>query len=77
MAPTVADRYTIISADTHGGGNMAAYREHLDADWRDEFDAWRGDYKNPFRDLQGDGRAARPRTLPHPVLVEIPGHLHG
>lgn len=57
MAPTVADRYTIISADTHGGGNMAAYREHLDADWRDEFDAWRGDYKNPFRDLQGDGRS--------------------
>ena len=41
MAPTVADRYTIISADTHGGGNMAAYREHLDAYWRDEFDAWR------------------------------------
>ena len=58
MAPTaVADRYTIISADTHGGGNMAAYREHLDPDWRDEFDAWRGDYKNPFRDLQGDGRS--------------------
>ncbi|HEY5888739.1 MAG TPA: amidohydrolase family protein, partial [Acidimicrobiales bacterium] len=50
-------RYTVISADTHGGGNMAAYREHLDPDWRDEFDAWRGDYQNPFRDLQGDGRS--------------------
>ena len=50
------DRYTIISADCHGGGNMAAYREHLDPRWRDEFDAWRGEYSNPFRDLQGDGR---------------------
>jgi predicted TIM-barrel fold metal-dependent hydrolase len=49
-------RYTIISADCHGGGNMAAYREHLDPAWLDEFDAWRGDYANPFRDLQGDGR---------------------
>jgi predicted TIM-barrel fold metal-dependent hydrolase len=36
---------------------MAAYREHLDPAWLDEFDAWRGDYSNPFRDLQGDGRA--------------------
>ena len=51
------DRYTIISADCHGGGNMAAYREHLDPEWVDEFDAWRGEYSNPFRDLQGDGRA--------------------
>jgi predicted TIM-barrel fold metal-dependent hydrolase len=50
------DRYTIISADCHGGGNMAAYREHLDPAWLDEFDAWRGEYSNPFRDLQGDGR---------------------
>ncbi len=32
------------------------YREHLDPAWRDEFDAWRGDYRNPFRDLQGGGR---------------------
>jgi predicted TIM-barrel fold metal-dependent hydrolase len=54
---TAVERYTIISADCHGGGNMAAYREHLDPAWIDEFDAWRGDYSNPFRDLQGDGRA--------------------
>jgi predicted TIM-barrel fold metal-dependent hydrolase len=53
---TMTDRYTIISADCHGGGNMAAYREHLDPAWIDEFDAWRGEYSNPFRDLQGDGR---------------------
>ncbi|MEL7207396.1 MAG: amidohydrolase family protein [Actinomycetota bacterium] len=53
----VGERYTVISADCHAGGNMAAYREFLDPGWRDEFDAWRGDYANPFRDLQGDGRS--------------------
>ena len=54
MAPN--DRYVIISADGHAGGSHEQYREYLDADWRDEFDAWRGRYKNPFRDLQDDGR---------------------
>ncbi len=50
------DRYTVISADCHAGGSHAQYREYLDPDWRDEFDAWRARYSNPFRDLQGDGR---------------------
>ena len=54
MAPT--DRYVIISADGHAGGSHAQYREYLDPAWREEFDAWRGRYKNPFRDLQDDGR---------------------
>ena len=54
MAPT--DRYIVISSDGHAGGNHAQYREYLDPAWRDEFDAWRGGYKNPFRDLQDDGR---------------------
>jgi predicted TIM-barrel fold metal-dependent hydrolase len=54
MAPS--DRYIIISSDGHAGGNHAQYREYLDPAWRDEFDAWRGRYKNPFRDLQDDGR---------------------
>lgn len=52
-----SDRYTIISSDCHAGGNHAQYREYLDSDLRDEFDAWRGEYKNPFRDLQDDGRS--------------------
>ncbi|MDH3754943.1 MAG: amidohydrolase [Acidimicrobiia bacterium] len=59
MHPPAAaeDRYTIISSDCHAGGNMAAYREYLDSHWQEEFDAWRGGYKNPFRDLQDDGRS--------------------
>jgi predicted TIM-barrel fold metal-dependent hydrolase len=54
--PDTAERYTIISADCHAGANHETYRRHLDPAWRGEFDAWRGEYTNPFRDLQGDGR---------------------
>ncbi len=54
-APT--DRYLIISADCHGGGSPDQYREYLDPRWRDEFDAWRNAYKNPYRDLRdSEGR---------------------
>jgi predicted TIM-barrel fold metal-dependent hydrolase len=51
------DRYTVISADCHAGGSMDAYREYLEAKYLDDFEAWRGAYRNPFRDLQGGGRA--------------------
>lgn len=49
---TTAPRYTIISADTHAGANHETYREYLDPAWRDEFDAWRAQYKNPWKDLR-------------------------
>jgi predicted TIM-barrel fold metal-dependent hydrolase len=49
----MSDRYLLISADTHAGGNHEQYREYLDPGYRDEFDAWRDRYKNPFRDLHG------------------------
>jgi predicted TIM-barrel fold metal-dependent hydrolase len=47
-----SERYTIISADTHAGGSHEEYREYLDPDLREEFDAWRGRYKNPWKDLR-------------------------
>jgi predicted TIM-barrel fold metal-dependent hydrolase len=50
------DHYVVISSDCHAGASHAQYREYLDPQWRDEFDAWRGKYSNPFRDLQTDGR---------------------
>ncbi|NIR35694.1 MAG: amidohydrolase [Actinobacteria bacterium] len=50
--------YVVISADTHAGGSHAAYREYLDPRYRDDFDAWRGGYRNPYRDL-GDQRRLR------------------
>jgi hypothetical protein len=48
----MADRYTIISTDTHAGGSHEQYREYLDPAYRDDFDAWRGQYKNPWKDLR-------------------------
>ena len=51
-------RYTVISADTHAGGSHAQYREFLEEKYLDDFDAWRGEYKNPFSDL-GDQRRLR------------------
>jgi predicted TIM-barrel fold metal-dependent hydrolase len=56
VSSTVSDRYLLISADTHGGANHETYREYLDPAYRDEFDAWRDRYKNPFRDLHGKKR---------------------
>jgi predicted TIM-barrel fold metal-dependent hydrolase len=53
-----SDRYTIISSDTHAGGSHAQYRDFLEAKYVDDFDAWRGEYKNPFSDL-GDQRRYR------------------
>jgi predicted TIM-barrel fold metal-dependent hydrolase len=53
-----AERYTVISSDTHAGGSHAMYREFLDERFVGEFDAWRDKYKNPFKDL-GDTRRYR------------------
>jgi len=52
----MTSRYLIISSDCHAGANHATYREYLPAALHEEFDAWRGFYRNPFRDLQADGR---------------------
>ncbi len=49
---TSSDRYTIISADTHAGANHETYRSYLDPKYHDDFDAWRGKYKNPWKDLR-------------------------
>ena len=45
------DRYTIVSADTHAGADVADYRPYLASAWHDEFDAWAASYVNPFADL--------------------------
>ncbi len=51
------DRYILISADCHAGANHDTYRGYLEERYLDDYDAWRGSYSNPFRDLQGDGRS--------------------
>jgi predicted TIM-barrel fold metal-dependent hydrolase len=49
---TTSPRLTIISADTHAGANHKTYREYLDPAFHEDFDAWRGKYKNPWKDLR-------------------------
>ena len=41
--------YIVITGDTHGGAAIDAYREYLDPEWREEFDAWRDAYRNPSK----------------------------
>lgn len=48
------DRYVVISADGHAGGNIPDYRPYLESKWHDDFDAWAADYENPYEDLEGD-----------------------
>jgi predicted TIM-barrel fold metal-dependent hydrolase len=48
------DRYVVISADGHAGGNIADYRPYLASQWHDEFDAWAAGYQMPYEDLLGD-----------------------
>jgi len=53
------DHYTIVSADTHAGGSHAQYREYLDPAFHEEFDAWRGGYRNAYADLEDTSRRDR------------------
>jgi predicted TIM-barrel fold metal-dependent hydrolase len=48
------ERYVVISADCHGGGNVLDYRPYLEREWLDEFDAWVAEYEVPHDDLKGD-----------------------
>lgn len=52
------ERYVVISADCHGGGDIPDYRPYLPSNLHDEFDAWMADYENPYDDLR-DGEADR------------------
>lgn len=54
MTGTVDQHYTVISADCHGGANIADYRPYLESRYHDDFDAWRADFVNPYDDIEGD-----------------------
>ena len=41
--------YIAITADTHAGASIDAYRDYLDPGDRAAFDAWRGSYSNPAK----------------------------
>ncbi|MHB8671318.1 MAG: amidohydrolase family protein, partial [Acidimicrobiales bacterium] len=48
------ERYVIISADCHGGAELAEYRPYLERRHHDEFDAWAKTYAVPYEDLMGE-----------------------
>ena len=65
------DRYTIISADCHAGGSHEMYREYLEPEYLDDFDAWREQVQEPVP--RPPGRRPRPqlgRRAPHRRLEE-------
>jgi predicted TIM-barrel fold metal-dependent hydrolase len=51
-AATDADRrYTVISADCHGGGRIGDYRPYLEARYHEDFETWRAAFTNPYPDI--------------------------
>ncbi len=50
----MSDRYVVISADCHGGGPLVEYRDYLETEYLDAFDAWTAGYRNPYKDLEGE-----------------------
>ena len=44
--------YTVISADCHAGGSSQEYYALLDPVHHEAYERWRGEYSNPFGDLQ-------------------------
>jgi predicted TIM-barrel fold metal-dependent hydrolase len=52
--PNDPDRpYIAITGDTHAGASIDTYRDYLDPAWHDDFDAWRGRYRNPSKKHTG------------------------
>ncbi len=49
-----SDNYVVISADCHGGADVADYRPYLASRYHDDFDAWLSTFENPFDDNVGD-----------------------
>jgi predicted TIM-barrel fold metal-dependent hydrolase len=54
-AEVTSDNYVVISADCHGGADVADYRPYLASRYYDDFDAWLSTFVNPFDDNVGEG----------------------
>jgi predicted TIM-barrel fold metal-dependent hydrolase len=50
-----SENYVVISADCHGGAEVAAYRPYLESRYHDDFDRWMETFVNPFDDNVGEG----------------------
>ncbi|MYC42407.1 MAG: amidohydrolase [Acidimicrobiaceae bacterium] len=56
LTTNATDRYTLVSADCHAGGDFSDYRRYLPTSLLEEFDEWTLLYNNPFTDLTDDSR---------------------
>jgi predicted TIM-barrel fold metal-dependent hydrolase len=65
--------YVTITADTHAGASIDAYREYLDPDLRDEFDAWRNRYRNPSKKHLGGKKTKNWDTAERMADLEADG----
>ena len=59
MTDSAEEHYVVISADCHGGADIADYRPYLESRYHDDFDAWAATFENPYDDIAG--RRRRPQ----------------
>lgn len=53
-----ADRYVVVSSDTHAGADTYDYKPYLESRWHEEFDVWAAEIGEPLNDFF-DGHAPR------------------
>jgi predicted TIM-barrel fold metal-dependent hydrolase len=56
-AGQATNRYTVVSADCHGGASLQQYRAYLDPPYRPGFDLWAAGFEVPYEDLKGSDGA--------------------
>ena len=49
-----ANHYVVISADGHAGAPLLAYKDYLEKEWHEEFDAWAAGFSDPWANLEED-----------------------
>jgi hypothetical protein len=48
MAGLLGERYVVITSDSHVGAPLNIYRQYLEKEFLEEFDAWRDTFVMPF-----------------------------
>ena len=54
-----SDRCVVVSADSHAGASLQAYRQYLERDWYDDFDIWAASYVDAWAELDRNTSGVR------------------
>jgi predicted TIM-barrel fold metal-dependent hydrolase len=54
MPTDSSSRYVLISSDCHAGADLPDYKQYLEQQWHDEFDAWAATYSDSWADIDVD-----------------------